>query len=279
MSRVDALASHFRQYEYQQAIAFATRLKKPSTQREYELWNVAHDSMMENHDRQLRETRCFLTGIVNLGRCAMLRIFEIEEPPGGNRSIAHQFGREEGNAMNEETTLCVYNGHMRLLLPTTETTSGEWPNWRAQVNLVCEYEWAGWGTTQGKGESPPTLPTLEPCAVCGQNAKLPQLARFNPIGGGLKDDGVEQNGARRGEWNPRIYQEPTTQARQPMPFCNVGIHPPVYHGLGFLSKMGKMDLGLDFTPSCDHWWRIRGEIPEASVSYFQAPHRPISLNR
>ena len=209
----------------------------------------------------------------------MLRIFEIGESPGGDRVTVHQFGQEEGSAMNEEMTMCVYNGHMRMLLPTTETTTGEWTNWRTQVNLVCDYEWVGWDSALRKDESPPTLHTLGPCTVFGENAKLHKHACFNPIGGGLKDEDGEQHRARWDEWNPWIYQKPTTPVRQPMPFCNMGSNPPGRRGLGFLSEMGKRDICLDFMPACDHWWRIHGEIPKAAVSYFQDPHSHIRLNR
>ena len=56
----------------------------------------------------------------------------------------HQFGTGIGEAVDEDMTLCVYQGHRRMMLPTTETTMVEWENWRTQVNAVYEYEWRGW---------------------------------------------------------------------------------------------------------------------------------------
>ena len=121
-TRVSALASHFRQYGYQQARSFVTHIKKPSSQREYELWSVAHYAMMANHDRQFREIPAFLTGILNLGKCATLRIFEIEDSTHGGIVTVHQMGPTTDNPVEQDMALVAHKGHMGMLLTTTETT-------------------------------------------------------------------------------------------------------------------------------------------------------------
>ena len=73
-SRVNSVAGELRQVEYQSAIRFVSTVKKPRTQREHELWSVAHDVMTPNHDRQFRELPAFLaTGLLRNGE--VLRIF------------------------------------------------------------------------------------------------------------------------------------------------------------------------------------------------------------
>ena len=76
-SRVDALASHVRKYEYKQASAFATHVETALTKREFEPMSVAHDAMSPHHDHQFRELIAFLSGIVDVGIFPHLRIFEI----------------------------------------------------------------------------------------------------------------------------------------------------------------------------------------------------------
>ena len=170
-TRVVALASHFRQYEYRQACGFANQIKKPSSHREYELWSVAHDAMAANRDRQFREIPVFLTGILNLGKCATLGIFEVKDLPSGRNVSVHQMGKSSDNDIDEDMTLLVYSGHMRMLLPAPETTIKEWKGWQTQVNRAHLYERIGWETILPSDESPPSFFTSEPCAVCGQNAR------------------------------------------------------------------------------------------------------------
>ena len=268
-SRVDALATHLRQYEYQQACAFVTKVKEPKTQREYEFWSAAHDVMMANHDRQFREIPAFLTGIVNVGKCNVLRVFEIEDNPTGMNVIAHQFGVKDNNKVNEDMALCVYKGHMRMLIPTAETTESEWTNWHTQMTMVNEYEWVGWETGMANDESLPTKHTLEPCLTCGQNIRLPRHSCFNPAGGTPCEIPVDVNGDWWNIWNPWIYQTPVNPVQHSMPYCNFGDNPPDYQGLGLLSPQGQKELGMSFMPSSDRWWRIKGDIPLPALTYFR----------
>ena len=267
-SRVDAFATHLRQYEYQQASAFVTKVKHPRTQREYELWSAAHDAMMANHDRQFREIPAFLTGIVNVGKCNVLRVFEIEDSPQGTSVVAHKFGEGENNKVNDDMALCVYNGHMRMLLPTAETTEGEWENWQTQVTTVYEYGWTSWETGMENDESLTTKHTLESCLKCGQAVRIPRHSCFNPVGSAPCEISPAVEGDWWNNWNPWLYQAPSNMVKQQMPYCNVGTNPPDYQGLGRLSPNGKRDLGVDFMPSSDHWWRIEGDIPPPALTYF-----------
>ena len=186
---------------------------------------MAHDAMMANDDRQFREIPVFLSGIPNLGKCTTLRIFEVEENLNGTQVVAHQMG-PDSSAVDQDMTLLVHSGHVGMLLPTTETTHKEWAEWKTQTNRVCEYDWGNWEVVLAKGESPPTSYTLETCAVCGQNARLPKRACFNPIGGCVDSDDNEFGKARRGRWNPWIYQKPMEPSNHTMPFCNMKVNPP-----------------------------------------------------
>ena len=109
--------------------------------------------MMANRDRQFREIPAFLTGIVNVGKCNVLRVFGIEDNPQGTSVVAHQFGVWGNNKVNGDMALCVYNGHMRMLLPTAETTECERGNWQTQVTTAHEYGWTGWETGMTNDES------------------------------------------------------------------------------------------------------------------------------
>ena len=279
-TRVAALAGHFRQYEYQQAFSFINQIKKPTSQREYELWSVAHDAMMANHDRQFREIPASLTGILNLGKCDVLRIFEIETISGEYHVSVRQFGEGPDDSVDTDMTLMVYEGHMRMLLPTSETTPKEWNAWRTYVHRVLDYEWIGWEKILASDETAPSFFTLEPCAVCGQKARLPNHTCFNPIGGESNRSSLTEGEIWWDNWNPWIYQKPTQPFTQPMPFCHMNRNPVPYYGLGELSLLGQKDMGIDFTPACDHWWRKDGNISPLALSFFEGvdvPYTPLAL--
>ena len=161
-----------------------------------------------------------------------MRIFEIEELPSGCNVTVHQMGKSAENSIDEDMTLLVYNGHMRMLLPTPETTTREWKDWQTQVNRVYEYEWIGWGKILSHDESAPSFSTLEPCAVCGQNARLPKHSFFNPIGGGVDNISQEHGRVWWEEWNPWIYQKPTKRVVQPVPFVILTVILPITKDLG-----------------------------------------------
>ena len=63
--------------------------------------------------------------------------------------------------MNKELAVCVGKGHMRRLLPTEETTDGEWAHLQSDVRDVSNTNGDGWGEVLSMGETPPTLHPLE----------------------------------------------------------------------------------------------------------------------
>ena len=77
-SRINVVSSEFRQLEYRSALRFVSTVEKPQSQREHELWSVAHDAVTPNHDRRFRELSTFLSTSL-LRNDEVLRIFDIEE--------------------------------------------------------------------------------------------------------------------------------------------------------------------------------------------------------
>ena len=161
-SRVNVVASECRQLEYQSALRFLGTLKTPQTQREHELWSVAHDAMTPNHDRQFRELAAFLpTALLRNGE--VLRIYDIDESDGRIRISAHVYGEDRQGSIEHDLALCVWNGHMRCLFPTAIATLEHWKMWAPRADSVFSYEWKGWSAELEKDESAVTVYALEPC--------------------------------------------------------------------------------------------------------------------
>ena len=88
------MGSEFRQIEYQSSLRFPASLpnKKPSTQREHEIWCVAHDVATPISDRRFRELYAFLATVKLRDEGDAIRSFDIEQWEGETRAQAHVSG-------------------------------------------------------------------------------------------------------------------------------------------------------------------------------------------
>ena len=223
--------------------------------------------MNPHRNRQFRELAAFLTGMINDGACTTLRIFEIGDIATGHHVNIHVFGGELAPNPRTDMAVCVYNGPMRLLIPTCVTSQGDWLDWRFNANKICEYSWVVWKDALAQDETLATAHTLEPCIICGVKVRVPTHNCFAPIGAVESDNTAGK--ALWGEWNPWICQAPTNPTMQSMPFHHQGGNPLGYKGLAHLSVEGKRVLGIDFMPASDHWWRLDGPLPDESMKYFE----------
>ena len=265
------VAGEFRQLEYQNALRFVSTVKKPQTQREHELWSVAHDVMTPNHDRQFRELSAFLPTCL-LRNEEVLRIYDIEECDGKIRANAHVYGKEHHSSIEQDLTLCVWNGHMRCLFPTSITAADNWKTWASYVDTVFSYEWEEWSVHLEQDESAVTVYTLEPCGVFQQLTRIPRPNVFSPTGHEEPEYSATTSDWRN-EWNPWVFSSMAQPTNTPLLQQTNDAK-----GIGPLSPDQQRRLGWDYMPDCTHEWRQCGPLAECSSRYFEGVQTGFSLD-
>ena len=133
-SRVMSLASLIRSAELQQAQMFMKVREKPETKDGSKLFPIAHDVMSSHRGRNFQDVNLALSNTEISVDNRDVRILDLESRHNKTMIKVYQFGdMVQQTGLGMSINLLVWRGHMRFLLPPTDTRIANWMDLDAHV--------------------------------------------------------------------------------------------------------------------------------------------------
>ena len=175
-SRVLILASQLRKAEYQQAQLFTEHCPWPTTRSNAKLFSLAHDVMTAHHDRSFQDIQFFWSGAEVGIASRAVHVFDVETHGEITRINVRQFGAGDSSngGLDRVINLLVWRGHMRFMLPSTETRPTCWRDLSHQVGEIALHDWMPWNAFAHSDCGREGDIVLHPCRTCSK------LCRYVP---------------------------------------------------------------------------------------------------
>ena len=177
-NRAMEVATQIRSAEYQQAQEFMMGRSLPYSKVTVKLFSLAHDAMTSNHDRNFHDIHLFLAGLGMGLHQHVVRIFDLEWRDNQATINVHQLGDlDQQTGLDASINLIALRGHVRFLLPSSDTRPTSWRDWQQQVGNVIVHEWIPWQSVLADDDEKPRVIHLYPCSTCYKMRRsiLPEL--------------------------------------------------------------------------------------------------------